>query len=253
VRRVNDPRLLDWLEEQAADGDAATGYDLRGWEANTWILHAMYETEHVPDGITYDDLDRADRAANPLPPTLIGAADLGAVLDATTDTGVPLGRSASPGRGWRRLLWIELAERLQIDPFSRNMWPGIRSFPFTSWPANIRPPAEGSLDRDQFLVLLDHLDASTLGGSRAACLAFYAGCAVGDYEQLVIYEGTLERLIDLYDDDELPGAPSNIWPEGRLWFVYTDADTWATRVSGSDELIGALLADPRLETVTLEL
>jgi hypothetical protein len=213
----------------------------------------MYETDHLPGNVTHDDLDCSVRAANPPPRTTIGAVDLGALLDATTDTGVPLGRSASPGPGWQRLTWSELAERLRIDPFAGGRWPGIRSFPFSSWPANIRPPAEGSLDRDQFLALLDRLVAFTPSGHEATCFAFYAACAVGEYEKLVIHEGTLDELAGLYDDDEVPGAPSNLWPEDRSWLLYTDADSWATRVSGSFELRDALVGDPRLETVLLDL
>ena len=42
-----------------------------------------------------------------------------------------------------------------------------------------------------------------------------------------------------------------IWPRDRSWLVYTDADLWATKVSGSGDLIGRLIADAALETVSL--
>jgi len=251
VKRVTDQRLLDWVDGRAPDGHISTGYDATGWETSIWVLHAMYETEHMPDGVTHDDVDRAERAAHSLPPTMIGALDVGAVLDATTATGVPLGRSAWPGRGWQRLRWTELARRLQVDPFAVDVAPGTRSFPYSSWPVNVRPPAEGSLDREQFLRLVDLLAAST-PARNVRCVAFYAPCAVGQYEELVIYEGTLNQVVHLYDDDDLPGAPSNLWPDERSWFVYTDCDSWATKVSGSAELIGALSTDSQLETVALD-
>ena len=60
---------------------------------------------------------------------------------------------------------------------------------------------------------------------------------------------SLHQLNDLYD--ERSGAPTNVWPEDRAWFVYADWDLWATKVSGSPSLIDALRADTILETVTL--
>jgi hypothetical protein len=59
----------------------------------------------------------------------------------------------------------------------------------------------------------------------------------------------LRELDDLYDDHA--GAPNNIWPEDRRWFVYTDHDLWATKISGRPSLIDTLQRDSALETVTL--
>jgi hypothetical protein len=44
-------------------------------------------------------------------------------------------------------------------------------------------------------------------------------------------------------------TPNNIWPADRSWFIYTDSDLLATRISGSTELIAALRADDDLDTV----
>nr|CTQ90460.1 hypothetical protein [Kibdelosporangium sp. MJ126-NF4] len=43
-------------------------------------------------------------------------------------------------------------------------------------------------------------------------------------------------------------TPSNLWPADRSWFVYTDWDLWATRISGPPELIAAVTAHSELET-----
>jgi hypothetical protein len=44
-------------------------------------------------------------------------------------------------------------------------------------------------------------------------------------------------------------TPNNIWPEDRSWFVFTDADLWATKVSGSLELTKDLVQTGELETI----
>ncbi len=72
-----------------------------------------------------------------------------------------------------------------------------------------------------------------------------------EFDENTIYTGALTELVDLYDDDDLPGSPSNIWPDDKAWFIYTDYDLWATKVSGSADLISRLAADPELETVSL--
>ena len=85
-----------------------------------------------------------------------------------------------------------------------------------SWPVNISPPAEGSLDREQFVRLLDHLAWISPAGETTDCMAFYAILAIGEFDDPVIYRGPLGELVELYDDPDLPGSPSNIWPDGLM-------------------------------------
>jgi hypothetical protein len=47
-------------------------------------------------------------------------------------------------------------------------------------------------------------------------------------------------------DDELP-APHLLWPGDYRWFVATDVDSDFTWVGGSEELIDAVLGDPKLK------
>jgi hypothetical protein len=44
-------------------------------------------------------------------------------------------------------------------------------------------------------------------------------------------------------------SPNLMWPADHAWFVMTNIDNTFSGVGGSEELISALLADPRLETV----
>ena len=62
-------------------------------------------------------------------------------------------------------------------------------------------------------------------------------------------EATLAELPDIYDWPEVCASPSNIWPEDRSWFVYSDWDLSGTRVSGTAKLIDAVVADLKLETI----
>ena len=47
-------------------------------------------------------------------------------------------------------------------------------------------------------------------------------------------------------------TPSNLWPTDKSWFVYTDWDLMATKVSGPAELVAAIEADDELESLRWE-
>jgi hypothetical protein len=239
-----------WLAEWA--GQAFTGYDATGWEAKVWIPHAMYETDQIPGGISHDDVHRIERAAGATEPVMLGEVELEELLKDATVVGSVPGASRWPGPGWHRLLWSELATRLGVDPYELDVPPSLRSFPYSSWPANIEPPAEGSLDREQFVQMLDVLADLTAEGPEAMCTAYFSPLASGDFESKTIFRCNLYQLIELYDDENLSGSPNNIWPDDRSWFTLTDEDLWATKVSGSRNLIGRLLDVADLETVVLD-
>jgi hypothetical protein len=65
-----------------------------------------------------------------------------------------------------------------------------------------------------------------------------------------LLEATLAELPGIYDWPEAAGSPSNIWPDDRSWFVYSNYDLSGTRVSGSAELVASVVADSELETIT---
>jgi hypothetical protein len=242
---------LAWLEERSADG-GFTGYDPDGWEAKIWIVHAMYETEELPSGITHDDVHRIELAAGAREPAMFGDVNVEDVLSEAKVVGSSLGASGWPGPGWRRLLWSELATRLNVDPYALDVPPCIRSFPYSSWPVNIAPPAEGSLDREQFLRLLDHVAEVSVDEYRSTCTSYYSPLASSDFDNLTVFTCELRELTGLYDDEELAGSPNNMWPDDRSWLTFTDEDLWATKVNGSPELINRLIADTELETVPLQ-
>ena len=216
---VRDRALLAWLQDRAPQDGEVAGFNAGGWDAAIWILNALYETDELPGGVSHDDVHRIERAAGVVPPVIVGDADLEEVLADATVVGSTLGRSAWPGPGWERLTWRELGKRLDMDPFASEVPPSGLSFPYSSWPANVAPPAEGSLDREQFVKLIDHLAVFTPDGHEGACVAFYAMAATGDFDEQTIYVGQLGELNDLYENEELPGSPSNVWPVDRSWFV----------------------------------
>jgi hypothetical protein len=170
------------------------------------------------------------------------------VISTAVATGATLGRTQRPGPGWERLLWRELGDRVGADPLAGRFPPSSDPFPYSTWPANISPPGEGSLDHEQFVRLLSALAAVETAGE---VFAFYGKAASGDFDTQTLFYGELDGLLELYRDQSLPGSPSNFWPVDRSWFIYTDYDLWATKISGSKELIDALSDDDELETVTL--
>ena len=131
VRRVSDPGMLKWLDERAPEGSNVTGYDATGWDVNVWILHAMYETAKVPEGITHDDVHQMKRASGLVEPMMIGEVDLEELLaDAGAKVvGNAVGRSGWPGPGWQRLRWDELAKRLESTPSRSALHPACAHSP----------------------------------------------------------------------------------------------------------------------------
>jgi hypothetical protein len=213
---------LEWLD----DIDGFCGYDAPGWERHVWVLHAMHEADDRPSGLSHDEVRRIELGAGTVEPLVVGNVNLDELAPEAAVIGNALGASGDPGEGWHRLRWSDLAARL-----------------------NIAPPAEGSLDREQFRSLLDRLAPRSATGWDTTCIAYRCPLRTGDFSNHTMHRCSLRELGDLYEDRA--GAPSNIWPEDRQWFVYTDHDLWATKVSGSSTLIDSLQRDPELETVAL--
>ncbi len=251
MERVHEPEALEWLREATPpEHDQYTGFDAGGFPASVWVAHAMYENPELPGGLTHDDVRKMEVASGAQERVVVGEVDFDA--DGMTAPGYALGKSSRPGLEWRRLLWSELGSRIGIDPFATPTYLGHLSFPFRSWPANIRPPAEGSLDAEQLLRLIEHLAAEEPLGRGAECYCWYCPLASDvEVETGQLHRGELGEVFELYIRDDVFGSPTNMWSTDRSWLVYSDYDLWATRVSGAVSLIEALKSDPELETVEL--
>lgn len=254
MRRIEDPDAIAWLST-GANGDQGwfCGWDVGGWETAAWILHPMYETDELPAGLTVDEEAKIAEAAGLSPlEELLAHPRLGPILEgATLVSGGP--RRELPPEAWRRLRWSELADRLGVQP-ELDPGPGYWSFPFRSWPVNIDGPDEGCLDSESLARLVDILASASPGAGERSCLFYYGlgpALAGGDVDaEALLLAGPLADVATLLDDD--PGwSPSNVWPEDRSWFIYTDWDFCGTKVSGSRSLIEALTADEELETVEI--
>lgn len=165
--------------------------------------------------------------------------------------GSRLGRSENPGAGWNRVRWSDLAQRLGIGIFDDWHYPCVRSFPYRSWPANIAPPSEGSLDREQLERLLVHLAEHSDGGVGQVCHAYYPGWVTRFDDSLgdVVLKLRLDEVMELYNEPAVPGSPINLWSSDQRWFVLSDWDLWGTRVSGERQLIHDVEQDLELETI----
>jgi hypothetical protein len=241
LNQSDSANALEWL----GDIDGFCGYDAEGWERRVWVLHAMYECDDRPGGLSHDEVRRIELRAGAVEPLIVANVNLDELPEAVV-IGSALGASGDPGEGWRRLRWSELAARLNVDPFALEVPPCFRSFPYRSWPANI---AQGSLDREQFRSLLDCLARSSTAEWDTTCIAYRCPLRTGDFNNHTMHLCSLRELSHLYDDQA--GAPNNIWPEDRQWFVYTDHDLWATKISGRSSLIDSLQGDSALEPVVL--
>jgi hypothetical protein len=247
MRRVARTDVNSWLGDAASampDG-GYTGFDIDVWDASIWVLNAMYESEVPLPDMTWDKLREQRIRAGEAGPLIINGVN----LDKQALTGQPLHRSQAPGPGWRRLLWSELAKREVAPLAASGVPPCFRWFSQRSWPIQIRPFAEGSLDRESYLRLVEILSRQPGASPDLRVWCYYAPVAVEDMQTPALLEATLAELPGIYDWPEAVGSPNNIWPDDRSWLVFSDYDLSGTRVSGSAELVASVVADPGLETV----
>jgi hypothetical protein len=147
-----------------------------------------------------------------------------------------------------RLRWHDLAERLGIDMTTKVGYPTPRWFGYQSWPASIEPPCEGSLDRTTFDALVRCLARHSSGGLTTTCRSFHQPSEW--FDQLSVIDAPLGEL-PLFGTDP-PFTATHIWPLDRQWFVYTDYDLSATKVSGPLHLMADLHVAPDLEVLALQ-
>ncbi|MFG2295953.1 hypothetical protein [Streptomyces sp. NPDC048603] len=248
----------DWLGG-LGDDDGIPGFPVPGRPDAAWVLHDMYESEIGPGVVSHDELLRADIAAGDIEiPLGVGGVDFSRLPHGVA-TGARLGRAERPGPGWRRLRWSELAARTGGPVVVEGMPPSHRSAPDAalddgSWPAGIRPPTEGGLDRPTWDRLVDLLTAHSRDGADTRCFAYFCPFLTQQWEDIRAHCVVTGRLGDaraLYDYPGVLGTPSNVWPADRSWVTYTDWDLWGTKVAGPPALVAALLSDPSIEAVRL--
>lgn len=239
------PSVVAWLDRPASVH--GTGIDASGWEDSVWVLHAMYE---LPGGDTNTaDEDRRQRLALGDPTALRSPFDGSPDADRVVNTGVPLGMTTAPPPPWRRLRWHELAARDDVSWGGKRHPPSHSWWKFKSWPLNIQPPCEGSLDAESAIALLAVLIPHSGLGAATSCVAHVGAHHSGYEHENGLFLPFELNVLPLHGDDEWAITPSNFWPDDRSWFVYTDWDLWATKVSGSHSLIADIERSTSLETV----
>jgi len=246
MQRVGDPSdAMDWLLDRPAT-EAVTGFDAGGWPVLTWVLHALYENRDLVGLGTHDELHRRRLASGDVAPVIIGDVDLDAV---TTVTGTALGFVIRPGQPWARITWAEYLSRFPDFAGRRNVPPCFRWFPSGSWPVAVQPPPEGSLDQESLEALVEVLARHSAAGPQTRCFAYYASLPAQDFDTVHLWEGPLGRVHELIGDNGGPYdfSPTNLWPADRAWFIWTDYDLEATKVSGDQHLIDDLKTADKLE------
>jgi hypothetical protein len=234
------------------DADGCTGFDVRTFPASTWLIHAMYEVEMESPG-SHDEREKQEIADGVRMPLVINGVDTSA---RTTSTGTETGWTKAPGEPYGRVRWRDYAARVGLSILQEGQWPSFRGFQGSisgggSWPENVEPPAEGSIDEESWRELVRVLVGHSSLGAGTRCLAFYTPWAMHPSGSPYLLDGSLGNAAALIDNPSAFGSPQNFWPESQEWFVYTDYDLQASRISGSPELIAELLANDDLDCENL--
>ena len=109
------------------------------------------------------------------------------------------------------------------------------------------------MDLASFEALIGAIASVEATGRDVECFAFMAGLPAGmDHQDLYhLWSGRLGTLPTLLERNycDYRFTPTNWWSADRAWFVLTDYDLQATKVSGSERLISRIRNDLFLETV----
>lgn len=247
MRRTSDASLLSWLRERT-DQVNLTGLDVSGWSAETWVLHAMYERSDLRADLTRDDVFRLRLSRRDHPEVAVDDRDVDALFDLWQQE---YDWRARPGPEWSRVPWAELASRLGLALGRPALPPGAEWFASSRFPARLQGPVEGSLDVASLDGLVRCLAEHESLGLDAACVALYSPLGSNEFDEIVLFEGPVGSLPSLVDPSQgRHSMPNNFWAKDHSWFVYTDVDLWATKVSGPESLIARLRVDPTLETLS---
>lgn len=240
---------LGWLISRGGDDlPYFTGSDVSGWEDSTWILNAFYELPFKGALPTHDELHKSRIASGDEEPLIINGVNLD---DETNSTGGGLGYQRRPSPDWQRRTWSEMLARFPQPRPADGPPPCYHWFSLGDFPANIELPTEGSLAEEDFGELINVL---TRHSPSRICSMYFADTfsIFPDPRDAPVYDAHLADLpaiIKEAAEDDQVFTPANIWPPNKSWLVYTDYDLWATKVSGSTELINELRSNPVLETL----
>jgi hypothetical protein len=245
-----EPSAIDWILERGGSL-GSTGFDVGGFADSVWVLNAMYERLAAVTGRTHDEALRDEVERGIRARQIVGTVDM---TDVGVLTGGGLGWGVIPGPEYARLRWRDLAARTGGPLVPPGRYPSLRSLPDAhpsgSWPEHIRPPTEGSLDPLSWLTLTSTLAQHSPHGEDTQCIAYFTPWTGRDDDYLL--QGRLADAVDLLTNHPgWPGSPQNLWPLDRSWFVFTDYDLWASRVSGPPALITALLANENIEAARI--
>mgnify|MGYP006919323504 CR=1 FL=1 len=152
-----------------------------------------------------------------------------------------------------RVKWQDLATEFSLefhpemnqDSFALNFLKG-------SWPRYLIAPREGTLDEEECPDLSQVLAPFS---NDQPCYFFYdpnSRSAANDFIG-VIYHGGLDEVDALSSEGTYYTTPTYWWPEDKRWAVFTDPDYTFTIVGGPQELIDAIMVNPGLEAVAVQL
>ena len=257
LKIVDGASELAWLYGRSfSEWPWPTGVERPGFAARVRVFHAIWEHPSPPEDVrTYDEIDKSSiRRRFRLPKVFRWTSrsrQLG-LLRELTDVGVVTGGRVGPSyqpRGWKRLRWAYLAARWGIE-FDREAVPALAPFeeslPSRSWPASLSPPAEGSLDWDSFVRVIELCMKHT-----ASALLYRLPpwpVWVDDPLPGPIEVGTPNEMLESYEPF---GSGVNWWPDDHSWLVFTDTDLHTTNILGSEHLIKEIEGDTFLETHSL--
>ena len=245
MQRVSDPSTeLAWLAGLPSE-QAVTGYDAVGWPTSIWVLHAMYENPDLRKFGTHDDHHRRRLESGDVAPLIIGEVDLDfheCHLDLPRFRRAPrtiLGEG-SPGRR----IWHG-SRTSQATVLSRRATAGFRP--------EVGPLRSSRLPRVHWTTR-----ASMPSWSSSPLLAWRRGHSVLRLLRLAPRWGLRHRALvgraagpssrpHLRQRGYLRVLPTNLWPADHNWFLWTDYDLQATKVSGDVSLIDALAGSAQLE------
>ncbi len=239
---------LGWLREQGCD-PLDSGLDPSGWADSTWVLHGIFEDPTVGKWSRSPNREALDDLARPLGRKwrrrLRRQQKRGMFISTNTSMAQPAPDSA-------RIRWRDIATDAEQESWtSAAVPPSFSWFARREWPARTGHPSEGTMDGPTLDRLIEVIAAWSGNSGSDDCLAFYSPLATGEFDDVpFVVETRMDAIKQLVDAEAgRSGTPTNWWPADRSWFVYTDWDLWATKVSGPAQLVRLIRNDDWLESI----
>lgn len=249
MEELNDFSSFNWIKVSLPEPKSSEGKDWKGnfvsdclpngFEAYCKIFHPIFIDLTIKDeNLTWNDAEKEnlDSMRGPFKEVL---------KDAVVTGGMEKDLLIS-----RRIFWKDLFKKygLKFHPEANNESLS-RKFPGRSWPRQLVGPAEGSLDEENLLALMEIFKKFN---ATQRCFFYFDLMKTTDLKDR-LFTGSLSEINDFSKNPDLREPPTYCWPEDESWCLYMDHDLTFTFLGANSQVVDLVLNSEVLEALPASL